>query len=33
MNGVTTLQTGFPLYLLAQPTVLSTNLGRRNSAA
>jgi hypothetical protein len=27
MNGVTTLQTGFPGYVLAQPTVLSTNLG------
>jgi hypothetical protein len=27
VNGVTTLQTGFPIYLLAQPTVLSTNLG------
>jgi hypothetical protein len=27
INGVTTLQTGFPAYLLAQPTVLSTNLG------
>ena len=27
INGVTTLQVGFPVYLLAQPTVLSTNLG------
>lgn len=27
MNGVTTLQVGFPAYFLAQPTVLSTNLG------
>jgi hypothetical protein len=27
VNGVTTLQTGFAAYFLAQPTVLSTNLG------